>query len=113
MILIISDNMVLAENMSEMLCLEGTTEIQLRNDCRCYDPCMGKDVDLIIYHHSSDPTGEYFEWFLIANNIENVPVIFLTLRTWENVNENHFHLELPFEFSALESTVSQCMALRE
>lgn len=113
MILIISDNSAFAENIGEILFMEGLTQIEFRDEFGVYDSDVAKGVDLIIYNHSSDPTGERFDWYLVANNIHKIPVIFLTLRAWENSNENHFHLELPFEFDLLESTISHCVPMSD
>lgn len=107
MILIISDDKGFADNLMEIANLEGSTNIACRSDATISKEDLKEGIELIIYSCSHDSTGEKFEWYLLANQLAEIPVIFLTLKKRKNDRANYMYLELPFEFDALESSISK------
>lgn len=111
MILIFSNDTALAENLCEMLQMDGAEKVVIREGHSISEEDLQKGIELIIYHNRWDPTGEQFEWYLLANRLTNIPTIFLTIKERENKIANHRHLELPFDLNELESCISGSLAI--
>lgn len=111
MILILSNDNAFAENLSELLSIEGARHIVTREGQVLLEKELLEGIDFIIYHDTWDPIGEKFDWYLLANQLQDIPVIFLTLKENLSKNENHIYLELPFELNALSNAIDDCMAM--
>ncbi len=110
MILIFSNDTALAENLREMLYMDGAGQVIIRADHTIGEKDLRNGVELIIYHNKWDPTGEQFEWYLLANRLTDIPTIFLTIKERQNKIANHYHLELPFDLNELESCINGSLA---
>lgn len=111
MILIFSNDNALAENLHEMLEMNGAKKVMIREGHTIEQEDLEKGIELIIYHNKWDPTGEQFEQYLLSEKLTDIPIIFLTIKERQNKIANHHHLELPFDLNELESCINGSLEL--
>jgi len=111
MILVISDDILLAKNLQEILSLNGVQQTVLKDDYLLHESDIENGIELIVYANSKDIYGDKFKWYLLANNLSHTPIIFLT---WEKVeSQNPFHkcIAIPFELEDFSDAISHFFTL--
>ncbi|MGB0521719.1 MAG: hypothetical protein ACPGJS_02105 [Flammeovirgaceae bacterium] len=112
MIFVISDDITLADNLNEILLLNGVQQTRIKDNYILHDDDIAHGVELIIYFNSTDPYGERLKWYLLANQLDHIPVIFLASAAPQNHNPLHKYIKIPFEINDISSAISHFFALR-
>lgn len=112
MIFVVSDDIALGENLNEILSLDGIQQVKIKNNHFLHEYELRNGVEMIIYCHSQDPDGSRFNWYLLANNLLHIPIVFLTTSAQQSDNSLHKYIEIPFELTELSSVISYFFALR-
>ena len=116
MVVVISDDTSLGENISELLLIDTNKEVRLLSSYQELSYIPLSQIELITYCNGTDPGGENLHCYLLANDPgSTIPVIFLTKEDalYLPTDESHHysHLQMPFEPGCLLSLLTKEVVL--